>query len=343
VLGYSLHHLKTNDRIERLGNDLFPTDSTLKVAIMAAAMEHVVSDKIGYGSTRQIISGDRNAGGFFYSFRENTILEFREVVHQMITHSDNTATLMLMRWIGGADPVNEWLRQHDLIKTRLVVQYPVSKELESNTAKIEELQRDIAKWGMGVSTPNEMGRLMEMIVDGRAGSPAAVVRACTSSRSTPRPVLTRKLLGTRMSPHPYAASLRRCGNTITRVISGHPPLRRRSSGKSGNAFIASTVGIEHVVPACVGWQTWSSRLLTTPTTKRKLFFSPGRSVGRTGLRFQRTVQSFRSRWPLCTSAYTHSRTPDSCTTPYRRGSYSRTLLGKARMLRCRFRRTGGRQ
>jgi beta-lactamase class A len=92
----------------------------------------------------------------------------------MIAHSDNTATLMLMRWIGGADPVNDWLRRHGLNQTRLIVQYPVSKELEANEAKIEELKRDIAKWGMGVSTPNEMGRLMEMIVAGRAGSPAAV-------------------------------------------------------------------------------------------------------------------------------------------------------------------------
>ena len=67
VLGYSLHHLKTGDRIERFGDELFPTDSTLKVAIMGAAMEQVSSGKIGYASTRQIVSGDGNPGGFFYS------------------------------------------------------------------------------------------------------------------------------------------------------------------------------------------------------------------------------------------------------------------------------------
>jgi beta-lactamase class A len=173
VVGYSLHHLKSGDRIELLGDDLFPTDSTLKVAIMAAALEQVISAKIDYGSTRKLASADRNAGGFFYSLRENTEIEFREAVDQMITHSDNTASLMLMRWIGGADPINDWLRRHGLNKTRLIVQYPVSKELEANEARVEELKRDIARWGMGVSTPSEMGRLMEMIVDGRAGSPAA--------------------------------------------------------------------------------------------------------------------------------------------------------------------------
>ena len=91
----------------------------------------------------------------------------------MIAQSDNTATLMLMRWIGGADPVNAWLQRHGLKQTRLISQYPISAELEKDEARIEELKKDVARWGMGVSTPNQMRELMGMIVDGRAG-PAAV-------------------------------------------------------------------------------------------------------------------------------------------------------------------------
>jgi beta-lactamase class A len=173
TFGYSLHHLKTGDRLERLGDELFPTDSTLKVAIMAAGMEPIISGQISYTSTRRLHPDDRNAGGFFFTFRDNTEIEFKEAIHQMIAHSDNTATLMLLRWIGGTDPVNDWLQRRGLGKTRLTVQYPISPELERNEAKLEELKRDVAKWGMGVSTPNEMRQLMEMIVDGRAGSPAA--------------------------------------------------------------------------------------------------------------------------------------------------------------------------
>ena len=152
----------------------FPTDSTLKLAIMYAAMEQVASGKVKYHAIRPLLKDDKNAGGFFFSYKDGTEIEFSELVHQMIAVSDNTATLMLMRWIGGADPVNDWLQRHGLKKTRLIVQYPVSEELAKNSQKIEELQRDIAKWGMGVSTPNEMRQLMEMIVDGQAGSPAAV-------------------------------------------------------------------------------------------------------------------------------------------------------------------------
>jgi beta-lactamase class A len=174
TLGYSLHHLKTGERLDRLGDELFPTDSTLKVAIMAAAMERVVSGNQPYGALRTLVPDDRNAGGFFNFFRDGTEIEFREALHQMIAQSDNTATMMTMRWIGGAKPVNEWLQSHGLKKTRLIVQYPISDEQGKNEHWIAELKADIAKWGMGVSTPNEMRELMEMIADGRAGSPAAV-------------------------------------------------------------------------------------------------------------------------------------------------------------------------
>jgi hypothetical protein len=65
TVGYSLHHRKASDRLEKLGDEPFPTDSTLKVAIMCAVMEQVVSGKVGYHDTRQPIPKDKNAGGFF--------------------------------------------------------------------------------------------------------------------------------------------------------------------------------------------------------------------------------------------------------------------------------------
>ena len=81
TLGYSLHHLKTGERLDRLGDELFPTDSTLKVAIMAAAaMERVVSGNQPYGALRTLVPDDRNAGGFFNFFRDGTEIEFREAL-----------------------------------------------------------------------------------------------------------------------------------------------------------------------------------------------------------------------------------------------------------------------
>jgi beta-lactamase class A len=175
-LGYSLHHLKKNDRLDRLGDELFPTDSTLKVAIMCAAMEKVERGEIGYYDVRPLIKEDRNAGGFFYSYRDGTEVEFTEAVHQMIAVSDNTATLMVMRWIGGTEVVNKWLDRHGLKATRLLAYHPLSKELEPlarDEAALRQYMETVKKWGMGVSTPNEMRRLMELIVEGKAGTAAS--------------------------------------------------------------------------------------------------------------------------------------------------------------------------
>ena len=48
-------------------------------------------------------------------------IEFKEAMHQMITVSDNTATLMLMRWVGGTEVINDWLNRHGFKTTRLLV------------------------------------------------------------------------------------------------------------------------------------------------------------------------------------------------------------------------------
>src|SRR5262249_15231585 len=111
--------------------------------------------------------------GFFQNYKPGTEVEFKELLHQMIAGSDNTATLMVMRWIGDADVVNNWLDRHGVKTTRLLVDHPLSEVWQRDDAALRQILEPIKQWGMGVSTPNEMQMLMEMIVDGRAGTPAA--------------------------------------------------------------------------------------------------------------------------------------------------------------------------
>ncbi len=172
-LGYSLHHLKKNERLDRLGDELFPTDSTLKVAIMCAAMEKVERGEINYYNVRPLLKEDRNSGRFLYYYQEGTEVEFKEALNLMVTVSDNTATLMVMRWIGGTDVVNQWLDRQGLQTTRLLAHHPLSDVWKRDEAETSKIIESIKQWGMGVSTPNEMRRLMEMILEGKAGTAAA--------------------------------------------------------------------------------------------------------------------------------------------------------------------------
>jgi beta-lactamase class A len=174
TVGYSLHHLKRNERLERLGDEMFPTDCSIKVPILYVAMEKVERGEIGYHELRPLPEEDRDHGsGFFKNYRAGSEIEFREALHQMVAVSDNTACLMITRWIGGVEVVNNWLGNHGLKTTRLLFPHPLSEEIIRDETALRKLLEPFNKWGMGVSTPNEMLTLMEMVVDGRAGTPAA--------------------------------------------------------------------------------------------------------------------------------------------------------------------------
>ena len=100
-IGYSLHHLKTGDRLERLGDEQFPTASTIKLAILCAAMEKEQKGEIGYDDARPLTEQDRQYGtGLLHNYRAGTKIPLRDLLNLMITRSDNTAAIMLGQWIG---------------------------------------------------------------------------------------------------------------------------------------------------------------------------------------------------------------------------------------------------
>ena len=163
TLGYSLHNHKTGDHIDRLGDDKFPTASTIKLAIMCTAFEKQQKGEIGYYETRIITKEDARTGaGFLQNYREGSKVELKELLHLMITVSDNMATAMLIRWLTAME-VNRWLDRNGFKTTRLLSQLP-STETDLVTLSKE--------WGLGVTTPNEMRELVERIATGKAGTPA---------------------------------------------------------------------------------------------------------------------------------------------------------------------------
>jgi beta-lactamase class A len=169
-LGYSFHHLKTDERLERRGDEQFPTASTIKLAMLCAALELQQQAKVGYYDRLALEKGDIEGGtGFMKYYREGVKPTFKEVLHLMITSSDNVATNIVGRRIG-MEAVNNWLDRHGFKATRLLVPWP---DVKAGLEKDNELRKQVEKWGMGVSTPNEMARLLEMINDNRAGTPAA--------------------------------------------------------------------------------------------------------------------------------------------------------------------------
>ena len=162
-IGVSLHHLKTGDRLDLLGDEKFPAASTIKVALLGVVMEKIEKGELNYYQKFAVTEDEISGGtGFIRNYKVGKQITLKELVHFMITASDNTATLMVMRAIGSDITVNDWLKRNNLPVTRLNISYPFSKEDWNDKTKHQKIFAEFDKWGMGVSTPNEMRLLMEM-------------------------------------------------------------------------------------------------------------------------------------------------------------------------------------
>lgn len=169
TLGYSLDYRgKHPEKINLRGDDTFPTASTIKTTIMCETMHQIEQGKVKWDQQLpvQASTDDRQPGGFAYYFKEGTTISIGEWVHLMITVSDNTATMNLREFLGQKN-VNDWLDAHGFKTTRLL-----------NGKKCDELGlRPLQqKWGLGMTSPNEMVKLFAMILDNKAGSPASCER-----------------------------------------------------------------------------------------------------------------------------------------------------------------------
>lgn len=163
VMGYSLYHARYKHRIHRLGNEIFPTASTIKTAIMGKAFEEIAAGRLKYEDTLPIQPKDiRGGAGLLQFYRAGLSPTIKELIHLMITMSDNTATIMLARKLETV-AINDWLKRLGLKQTRLLALRPDSE------TELVELN---SKWGMGMCTPHEMVSLLDAIRTGKAGTPA---------------------------------------------------------------------------------------------------------------------------------------------------------------------------
>lgn len=166
-MGIYYAKLDGSESIKINENVPFETASTIKTAVMVAAFDLLDSGKgpfKSYYDTRTYTTSSTAGGsGLLQNYKENTKVELKELIHLMMTVSDNVATNMLSEWMG-LDAINDWLIKHDFEQTRI---------FSTIGGKLVWSPEGRAEWGLGRTTPAEMGRLMTMIAEGKAGSAAA--------------------------------------------------------------------------------------------------------------------------------------------------------------------------
>jgi beta-lactamase class A len=142
------------------------TMSTIKIPLMIEAFEQIKAGRFKLTDTYTFAQADSQPGtGTIQRLDPGAVMTVKDLITMMIIVSDNTATEVLYRMVGGPDAVNARMDAMGLKNTRAMnVPSKWFPQLRS-AASTEQFYRD-GKYPFGLSTPREMGRLLEMMERG---------------------------------------------------------------------------------------------------------------------------------------------------------------------------------
>ncbi|HEU4631372.1 MAG TPA: serine hydrolase [Gemmatimonadaceae bacterium] len=165
VVGYTVHNLDTGERLERRGDETFPTASLIKVPILVTVYDLVERGELSLGDPLTILKIDQVPGsGVLQRFHNGTEITVGDAAWLMTIISDNTATNLLLDRIVIRrvwDKMESLGLHHTKVHSKTF--------LRSSSVAMDSS----VKYGLGVTTPNEMARLFALLADGKAVSPRA--------------------------------------------------------------------------------------------------------------------------------------------------------------------------
>lgn len=194
VVGVAAEHLETGRRFAQNGDEPFPMASTFKIAVAGAVLRQIDDGMLEIGRMIAIGPDDRVDSDVIAAKlpHAGVALSVHNLLEVMLTQSDNTATDVLMKTIGGAAGVNAWLnglgirgQRVDRDTATLLRDFfqlppgPVARTLREPLADRPELERladlpnpDFDDDPRDTSTPIAMLDLLKAIQCGQALSPA---------------------------------------------------------------------------------------------------------------------------------------------------------------------------
>ncbi|NUS31694.1 MAG: serine hydrolase [Gemmatimonadaceae bacterium] len=165
VVGYTVHDIDTGERLERRGDETFPTASLIKVSVLVTVFDLVERKALSLDDPLTVLKIDKVPGsGQLQFLHDNATITVRDAAWLMTTLSDNTATNLLLDRIIIR---RVWDKMEKL-------GLPHTKVHSKSFLRIASVAMDSSvKYGLGVTTPNEMAQLFALLAAGKAVSPAA--------------------------------------------------------------------------------------------------------------------------------------------------------------------------
>ena len=165
-VGIAVIDLHTGGRISIAGDRPFSTASTIKLAVLVEVYHQVEHGRLRLDDPLTLLAADQRPGSGILTFLSTPHqLTVRDAAFLMIAVSDNTATNLLVDKVG-LRSVNARMDTLGLPNTAMFAEVfgrdATSIAPDSSRA-----------FGLGMTTPTEMARLLELIYRGEAVSPQA--------------------------------------------------------------------------------------------------------------------------------------------------------------------------
>ncbi len=139
------------------GDERVRTASTIKIAVMIETFARVAEGKVKWTDELVLTKAARYSGsGILPELSDGLRLTLQDCVRLMMTLSDNTATNMVLDYLG-TDAVNERMNSLGFKATRIM------RRVGSGGESKEGKDPANKKYGLGATTPHEMVEILEKL------------------------------------------------------------------------------------------------------------------------------------------------------------------------------------
>jgi beta-lactamase class A len=162
--------IETGEEIAIDADRQMDTMSVIKIPLMAEAFRQIGEGKFQLGDRIKLTEAVKRPGtGVIRSLDAGDDLTIKDLLTLMIIVSDNTATDLLYEKVGGPEAVNRLMREWGLNSIRAPGTADTWFKALAAAPSAEAFHRG-AKTPFGLSSPRDMGRLLEKIEKGEAVS-----------------------------------------------------------------------------------------------------------------------------------------------------------------------------
>lgn len=188
TIGVSVKNLSTGETADINGDVVFPTASVFKVPVIVTFYRQRDEGKLSLENQVHIREQDKVPGsGVLKELSEGLPVSYKDLLTLMMIVSDNTATDLITKTVG-FDNINKTMKKFCLTKTNVskYCRQILFDLVDINNLQLDEMTLDVfeqaaesgeyrGSWSLStedndVTTPNEMTKLLELIVNSEAAS-----------------------------------------------------------------------------------------------------------------------------------------------------------------------------